>query len=779
MTYKDLVYEMYVHGFVMDEETKPFRVPENFDRYHEGSGWQAYRGGNDWENASTGVAVYLNPNGYNKEMARIWFEIKFPPEIAEAKDSSKGYGTPAAKAVEKWGRKAAVRWLTTADRIRKETRQFHGEHDGYQREWVQRKPWMECFIEALKHERMQPFVGEWGVDHTKWVGMRRENMDAHQLCEAGAPSKYWWMDPNGELIPVGHEQHSPEARKILKTKFNIALDYYESVYPAMYAKGYVRVGFAGLWGQYTIEINHAPGKSPSSRQWQALKDLAIELGAAEIADHTDTKTVRVDESQLIFENFHENKEWFLYEGENTITAVFEDNSRQTFKLHYHANRLREDKEKHRKKAANTWKRLARDIRNGAGLTEVGNPVVIPWQECFQKALQDPMMREFIDDLRSTPIFESFGLSLEYYWLAPNGKANRVESHESGGMDILRHIGAIIPGVKGTRSVYDSMYKLGYARVVVGDHMFPLIVDTGNYDKPKLSREQRNWLEDKSFELGLKGVISTAKGDEIAIQELLREMTYDELRNSMKRLTTMRNGEKIKVGDKGREERSKHVNVRPLRIVSTVGKDKKDRDTSLFSYKSDKAWGDPGDRYQGYIRFLNSENSTDPDKDPVAPSFEQQAGGDVEVNCSCNDYRYVWAEPNAKANAGVTSHDHPINVHEAPVFPQSGPIGGESPQTSGPRGLTGYHQFKAGGNDNQPELNKGIRNPDGVQGMCKHLLALAEYLDTKTSASPVAPETGNKSPSPVTPEKPAKPVNIFETMKQFAMSNPNFTVNYED
>ena len=59
------------------------------------------------------------------------------------------------------------------------------------------------------------------------------------------------------------------------------------------------------------------------------------------------------------------------------------------------------------------------------------------------------------------------------------------------------------------------------------------------------------------------------------------------------------------------------------------------------------------------------------------------------------------------------------------------------------------------------------------------MALAEYLDVKTSSSPVAPNTGKKSPSPVTQGKPAKPVNIFETMKQFAMSNPTFTVNYED
>ncbi len=125
---------MYIHGFESSDAEPTFRVPENFDRYNEGSGWEAYRGGNDWENGSTGVAVYLNPEGYNKDMARIWFEVKFPPGLEEGISTNKGYHTPEAQAVKKWGEKASRRWMRETVNIRRATKKFHGAHDGYQRE---------------------------------------------------------------------------------------------------------------------------------------------------------------------------------------------------------------------------------------------------------------------------------------------------------------------------------------------------------------------------------------------------------------------------------------------------------------------------------------------------------------------------------------------------------------------------------------------------------------------------------------------------------------------
>jgi hypothetical protein len=338
--------------------------------------------------------------------------------------------------------------------------------------------------------------------------------------------------------------------------------------------------------------------------------------------------------------FHSNKEWFIYEGENSITAVFGDNTRQNFKLNYRGTRG-EDRIKHRHKAAQKWKRIASDIKKeSTGLNEVGNEKTTSWKECFEQALKDIEMKEFVDDGSHTPIFENI-----------NGKP-------------------------------------------------------------------------------------------------LNEMTYDELRHSMNnyRIRKGGGGNTVKVGDNGREERSRHVRVKPLRVVASVGKDGQERETSLFSYNSaasHRTDGAFGHGHQGYIRFLEG--------------YDQGTGGDVEVNCNCEDYKYVWAKSNKDAGAGPTRSDGDINA----------------------RG------FKGGSNDNDGTRGQGIRNPANVPGLCKHLMAVADYLDTNAGPVVKADPKDPEAPSPVSkksvahPDKPKKPVNIFENMKNFALRNPQFTVNYED
>jgi hypothetical protein len=718
---------MYIHGYTSADGEPTFNVPENFDRYQEGSGWQAYKGANDWESGTTGVAVYLNPEGYQKDQARIWFEIAFPKEMAEAVHSS--YNSPHANAVKKWGDKATRKWIRETARIHKASR-----HQIIPNGRFFYKKWGECFLEALQSEIMKPFVKKFGVDKTKWVGMKR------CVNESGFPSKFWWMDKDTNLIPVPGTGHAQKGGEILDSQFGVRVQKLSQVYPEMFKRGFIRLGFAGMMGQYFLELNYDKTVPPNSKQWKAVKDLAIEMGAEVIDDQPSRRTVRVDESRMLFENFHENKEWFIYEGDNTITAVFEDNSRQTFKVHFRDNRG-EDKLKHRTKAARTWKKLAMEMRKTAGLSKVGNPVVIPWQECFQKSLDHPEMREYVDDLRSTPIFEWIDGSIKHYWLSRNGEAVKVTSHDEGGVKILASQGF---STKGYQGVYDAMYKLGFARVIVGDSEYPLAVDTGTSGDARLSNAQKRWLQDKSFELGLRGEYYNAMGREVTA-EGINEMSYDDLRQSMKNYKVRRGGmgKTAKVGDNGREERSQHVRVKPLRITSTVGKDKQERETSLFSYNSEIPWrtgGASGHGHQGYIRFLEN--------------FQKGGEGDVEVNCTCGDYKYVWAKANNDAGAGPTRADGKLDTHG---------------------------QFKGGSNDNDGTYGKKIRNPSNVPGLCKHLIALAEYLEVQSS--PVAPaDPDKKEPSqvaPASPSKPKRPVNIFEAMKQFALTHPQFTVQYED
>jgi hypothetical protein len=93
--------------------------------------------------------------------------------------------------------------------------------------------------------------------------------------------------------------------------------------------------------------------------------------------------------------FHEHKDWIIYEGDNKITTIFEDNSRLSFEIGYPPQTWNEDRDKWKHKAASKWKNIAREIYNGTGLSEAGNPIIKPWKVCYQEALNSPEMKEFI------------------------------------------------------------------------------------------------------------------------------------------------------------------------------------------------------------------------------------------------------------------------------------------------------------------------------------------------------------------------------------------------
>lgn len=94
-------------------------------------------------------------------------------------------------------------------------------------------------------------------------------------------------------------------------------------------------------------------------------------------------------------NYHHfHNEYRLYEGHNKVIAVFEDNSRLSFKIHYRDNHG-EDKEKWRKKACTTWKSLANEIHGDVQLSDGCNPIQKSWKESFEEALNHPKLKEFI------------------------------------------------------------------------------------------------------------------------------------------------------------------------------------------------------------------------------------------------------------------------------------------------------------------------------------------------------------------------------------------------
>jgi len=217
-------------------------------------------------------------------------------------------------------------------------------------------------------------------------------------------------------------------------------------------------------------------------------------------------------------------------------------------------------------------------------------------------------------------------------------------------------------------------------------------------------------------------------------------------------------------DNSRMNRAGHVSSKSLRIKSLD-----EGEAWTFSYKSQGNHSTTGHRHRGHIKFFKEDVSG------------KENAGDLEcmVDCSCPDYKYRWAYNNAKADAGEV----------------------------GSRSLNG--------NNGQPPRPRDAI-PPGVgnlgEGLCKHLIALAEYLQTNVNAP--EPEDNVPAPKIVEPKVKVNPPqakqtikapdpddsysdsredgysdtrggleenkvsNLFNNMENFVRSNPEFNVQYE-
>jgi hypothetical protein len=104
------------------------------------------------------------------------------------------------------------------------------------------------------------------------------------------------------------------------------------------------------------------------------------------------------------EGIKKGKEWFVYEGTRYVSAIFENGKQISFEMSY-GNKTGLDKQKVGKKAASKWIGLAREIYNNPEINEVGNPQQKSWEECFQEALGNPVMKEYIKNPNVTPVFD--------------------------------------------------------------------------------------------------------------------------------------------------------------------------------------------------------------------------------------------------------------------------------------------------------------------------------------------------------------------------------------
>jgi hypothetical protein len=111
--------------------------------------------------------------------------------------------------------------------------------------------------------------------------------------------------------------------------------------------------------------------------------------------HIVSEMIDAMDTSLLNEDYHmHHKEYRLYEGFKDIIAVFEDNSKLQFEVHYRHTRG-EDKEKWRRRAFTTWKSLANEIHGNVELDDACNPVQKTWKESFAEALKHPKLQEYI------------------------------------------------------------------------------------------------------------------------------------------------------------------------------------------------------------------------------------------------------------------------------------------------------------------------------------------------------------------------------------------------
>lgn len=107
------------------------------------------------------------------------------------------------------------------------------------------------------------------------------------------------------------------------------------------------------------------------------------------------KLIKESIQEVLAEDYHHyHKEYRLYEGNRNIVAIFEDNTRLAFEIHFKNNRG-EDKYKWRERACSRWKSLANKIHSDVQLSEAGNPIQKTWKSCFEEALKHPDLQEFI------------------------------------------------------------------------------------------------------------------------------------------------------------------------------------------------------------------------------------------------------------------------------------------------------------------------------------------------------------------------------------------------
>jgi hypothetical protein len=220
----------------------------------------------------------------------------------------------------------------------------------------------------------------------------------------------------------------------------------------------------------------------------------------------------------------------------------------------------------------------------------------------------------------------------------------------------------------------------------------------HFDKSKtrpVSERTMSEIKSLAIELGAKKLIDDNLNKEMSL--LQENMTYDEL------LKLTADTPRSPEDNTNRIDRSKTVAARSLPVSV-----EEDGEQWNFRYKSSPQSTVTNEPFEGHITFLKGEVGRNDDATQL----------ECKVDCGCPDYMYKFAFNNYAKGAGdigPDSENNAINRRPKPAY-------------------------------------------DIGEGLCKHLVALSKYLQTKLTAT----------------RKP----NVFQAMDEVAKQGP-FNITYRD
>lgn len=322
------------------------------------------------------------------------------------------------------------------------------------------------------------------------------------------------------------------------------------------------------------------------------------------------------------------------------------------------------------------------------------------------------------------------------WLEPSGVCHLVsDSHcewasrhlkiplpplsKNHGMDFMK------VGIALDKHLFDK----GWCKTHIQPEKNILYFMTLNKPWQQLSSRQRSWIyEVASFGAEVKGEKIVPGLDKRVIPmkvqfgnngayikpEQLKEQRIPMFGDLMKQVIyeRMTYGQLYNGSESGRKERGDH----DVRASSTQVNSTDDGEAWTFRYKSNPST--TGRPWHGFIQFFKED----------VGSKENAEDLECMIDCDCPDYRYRYAYNNRQAGAGWTGKHS---------------------------GWT--HNNQNNGQKWRPRSQGGVG--DYGVGLCKHLCALKEYLDTVVE--PNAPQPDDKiplsiakSPEPVKQKVPA-------------------------